>query len=70
MWKNIFSGRDLAQYFFFLPFWLLLPLLKGNVSPLAGFLRVLKDLKVALAKRKEEKRVAKRTDREIFTASW
>jgi GT2 family glycosyltransferase len=67
MWKNIFSGRYLAQYFFFLPFRLFLPLLKGDMAPLIGFIRALKQIKVALDKRENEKKAAKRSDQEIFS---
>ena len=69
MWKNIFSKRYIAQYLAFLPFRLLLPLVKGDVSPLMGFIRALKDAKAALAKRREEKKAALRSDREIFAHS-
>ncbi|MEK7703060.1 MAG: glycosyltransferase family 2 protein [Nitrospirota bacterium] len=67
MWKNIFSMRYLAQYFFFLPFRLFVPLLYGNAAPLIGFIRALKGIGPILAKRRDEKKAAKRRDWEIFS---
>ena len=69
MWKNSFSMGYLAQYFFFLPFRLLLPLLIGNFSPLMGFVHALKWIRPILDKRRDEKRAAKRRDGEVFLIS-
>lgn len=69
MWRNLLSLRFVIPYILFLPFRILLPLLKGDGTPLAAFFFALKQKAVVWPKRKEEKKIAKRSDLQIVRLS-
>lgn len=66
VWKNVTDAGLLLQHFALTPVRIAGSVLKGNMSPLTGFVRALKHLKTVLIKRRSEKRFWKAGDREIL----
>lgn len=69
IWKNLLSLRYLVLYLFFLPFRLLIPLLKGDTGPFSAFMEALKSVKQVKAGREREKQAAQKSDIEILWVS-
>jgi GT2 family glycosyltransferase len=66
MWKNITDKRFSAMHFLTLPFRLVINLMRGNTNVVASFFLALRYTSEVYRKRKEIKKKAKYSDREIL----